>query len=1518
MIRKFTLSCLSIVFAAAIGAQANPVFYSGARSFSKDKHLVLIASDHEYRSEETIPALAQILANHHGFDCTVLFGVDENGEIKAGESNIPGLEALGEADGMVIFTRFQNLPDEQMQHIADYLDRAGPVVGLRTSTHGFRIPEGSTFHRFDFRYPGDDYANGFGHQVLGQTWVGHYGKNHQQSTRIDIVPAKRDHPILRGVKDIHVVCGGYNAEPQPEWNILTMAQPLLSMEPDGKADPEKPPMASEWTRTYQGRNGAEGRVFTSLYGASEDILNDGYRRMLINGIYWSLGLEDLIKPNLNIEFVGQYGPSLFRNGGHATGIKPSDYASIKSKIPAKPAEVPDNHPRAHDAPINKGKSKGKGDVQTAAPANKGRAPVPFLDEKGGATGRFVRISLPGDKRTLTLAEVEVYSDGKNVAKGGKATQSTTSHNGDAARAIDGNKNPDYNAGGQTHTTNDRKDPWWELDLGKEVELTSIGVWNRKGFESRLDGFTLEVLDASKKPVFSRKEIVAPATAVHVRLDQEEAELAYVDGKGKPAKAGDWKGNRNAAQELSGRPAVDVPADYRDPENFELQRNDTIASIGNALGERFQHIGALEIPFQQLLPDHQLSFRNMAVSGDQVDNFPRNKGFTPMDAYLQHVEADIIFCFFGYNESFDDKPGDYAKRLTDFVRKLRGYQPNGRSFPRIVLFSPIAHEDLEDPNLPDGRANNRRLAQYTEATRTAAEKAGVTFVDLFTPSKRLYRENDAPLTLNGVHLNHFGQRLIGKHIAETLVGGKVEEEPDEALVAAVQDKNWHWFNRYRAVDGNDVWGGRSQLKFVNDQTNAEVLQHELVMIDQMTANRDQVIWAAAQGEKLEVDDGNVSPPIPVISNVGGGSASSNAAKEGSLEYVSGEEGIERMTVPEGFEVNLFADESLFPEVVNPVQMQVDTKGRLWAAVWPTYPKWEPLQEMRDALVILEDTDGDGQADSCKEFARVHNPLGFEFWNGGVLVTSQPDLIFLRDNDGDDVADERYIILNGFGSADTHHTANNLIFGPGGHIYWQSGIFLQHNHEHPWGPPLTATNSAMYRWDPRRMTIALHANNSPNPHGIAFDGWGYHYANDGTGGRSYQVRPDENGFSMHMLLTKEVRPVAANAIVSSANFPDDMQGNFLVANTIGFLGLKNYKLHREGFTRTEVVTKKDKKTGKTTKEEVTIEHEFGEVWGTPDEELLSSTDGNFRPTDAVFGEDGALYVSDWSNVIIGHMQHNIRDPNRDKKHGRIYRMVYTGKPLQEPVAIDGVSEDQLMANLEHPVDGVRHRTRVEISERPTDKVIAAAEKWIATLDPGNPDHARHLLEALWVHQQHNVRNRELLDTVLNSPVKHAQIAAATVRHHWDVADPALGAQEIEEEEEMKVEPGGLVTDTAELTTFRVNTVVEQMRYDVKELEVKAGKKARIIFANPDALPHNLVITNPGKADEVAHAAIALGAEGFAKKFIPDSKEILHHTDLIDGGETVELDFVAPAQPGDYPFVCTFPGHAILMRGILKVRE
>ncbi|MGC6459352.1 MAG: ThuA domain-containing protein [Akkermansiaceae bacterium] len=312
------------------------ITYQGGEGPGKGKHIVFVASDHEYRAEETCPALARIMAQHHGFKTTVLFGVNQEGHIQAGASNIKGLEALKDADLMVIFTRFLDLPDEQMKHIDDYVQRGGPVVGLRTSSHAFKIPKGKTYSKYDFKYGGKEYQKGFGHQILGNTWVGHYGRNHKQATRIELMPEQKDNPILRGVANHgHCIAGAYVGIPDETFTVLTKSQPLNGMTKGSPADEKKAPSPSTWTRSYKSKNGESHRVFHSTQGASQDLLDPNYRRLIINGILWAVGMEKNIKADGKIDFVGPYNPTRFGFKGEVKGIKPTDLADINSPIMPK-------------------------------------------------------------------------------------------------------------------------------------------------------------------------------------------------------------------------------------------------------------------------------------------------------------------------------------------------------------------------------------------------------------------------------------------------------------------------------------------------------------------------------------------------------------------------------------------------------------------------------------------------------------------------------------------------------------------------------------------------------------------------------------------------------------------------------------------------------------------------------------------------------------------------------------------------------------------------------------------------------------------------------------------------------------------------------------------------------------------------------------------------------------------------------------------------------------------------------
>lgn len=336
------LCLLAFVVAGACVADDYSVTYEGEAGIGAGKHIVYIASDHEYRGEESLPALARIMAKRYGFRCTVLFGLNpKDGTIQPGSSDIRGLEVIDRADLLVIFMRFINLPDDEMQHFVDYVDRGGPIVALRTSTHAFQIPADRKFHRYDFRYPGDDFHLGFGRQVLGETWVTHYGENHRQSSILAIEPEHGKHPILRGVTDIHVQAGGYTAYPLAPSTTLLRGIILNGMAKDSPVDTSKELMPVAWVREHTSASTTKARIFTTTQGASEDIVNEGFRRVLVNAHLWCLRLEDHIREDNPVDFVGPYHPSGFAFFKYRRGIKPADYAGWDSPIPNPNAPIDD-------------------------------------------------------------------------------------------------------------------------------------------------------------------------------------------------------------------------------------------------------------------------------------------------------------------------------------------------------------------------------------------------------------------------------------------------------------------------------------------------------------------------------------------------------------------------------------------------------------------------------------------------------------------------------------------------------------------------------------------------------------------------------------------------------------------------------------------------------------------------------------------------------------------------------------------------------------------------------------------------------------------------------------------------------------------------------------------------------------------------------------------------------------------------------------------------------------------------
>ncbi len=549
-----------------------------------------------------------------------------------------------------------------------------------------------------------------------------------------------------------------------------------------------------------------------------------------------------------------------------------------------------------------------------------------------------------------------------------------------------------------------------------------------------------------------------------------------------------------------------------------------------------------------------------------------------------------------------------------------------------------------------------------------------------------------------------------------------------------------------------WPTRPEKDFVSDRnapapfiSNFKVMQEEMAQRDVLTANRDKHIWGLVQGRDLPIDDSNLPPVEKVPTDTPGSNA------DGSFVYLDAEQAIGKMTVHSHMKVNLFASEEQFPELVSPVQMAWDTKGRLWVAAWKNYPERTPTSKVGDSILILEDTKGTGKADKITHFIDDLNaPTGFQFYKNGLLVMEAPDLWYVPEINSHAGPIER--VLMGIDSADSHHTANALCLDPGGAIYLSDGVFHRSHIETAIGP-VRNNDAAIYRFEPNTGKFETYISyDFANPHGRVFDYWGNDIVTDATGNNSY-FAPAFSGHidypakhaGMNQFWDRPSRPCAGTGLLSSRQFPPELQGDFLNCNVIGFQGIYMVKVSEDG----------------------------SGLKGETQESLVSSSDQNFRPVAVNIGPDGAIYFSDWHKPLIGHMQHHLRDPNRDQDHGRIYRITYEGRPLLTQPKIDGQPIAALLELLKEPENRTRELAKIELGKHPTAKVIAAVDQWVKKLDAKDPAYEHNLTEALWVHQWHNVVNTDLLLRVLHSPQPEARAAAGRVLCYWrDRVPGALG--------------------------------------------------------------------------------------------------------------------------------------------------
>ncbi|WP_144060045.1 PVC-type heme-binding CxxCH protein [Rhodopirellula sallentina] len=443
---------------------------------------------------------------------------------------------------------------------------------------------------------------------------------------------------------------------------------------------------------------------------------------------------------------------------------------------------------------------------------------------------------------------------------------------------------------------------------------------------------------------------------------------------------------------------------------------------------------------------------------------------------------------------------------------------------------------------------------------------------------------------------------------------------------------------------------------------------------------------------------------------------------------------------GYEANLFASD---PMLANPVHMHWDSRGRLWVACSWAYPQLKPGEVANDKIIILEDTDGDGEADKSTVFADgLYLPTGIEFANGGCYVAQSPDIFFLKDTDGDDVADTKELVLTGFGIEDSHHSISAWRRGPGGWIYFQEGIFLHSQVETQYGV-VRNFNGGVYQMNPRTHELRVFCTGTGgNPWGHVFDRWGQSFMVNNP--RIMYLSPwtGNSGNKLRVTPLISTEKQCGGDLATGSHVSDDLRGQLLTCR-FKSRAVVRYELIENGAG-------------------------FSANILPP---LMSSKHPNFRPVDTKIGPDGAIYVADWYNSIISHASHDFRDPRRDHEHGRIWRITHKERPLVAPTELTGLPIEELVDQLRSPEDFVRHQARYELSLRDPDVVVSTVEAWCDALNPESADHDHHLVEAMWAIQNVGRASEKVLKRVLSAEDGHARSAGARVLRYWheDLSDP-----------------------------------------------------------------------------------------------------------------------------------------------------
>ena len=869
---------------------------------------------------------------------------------------------------------------------------------------------------------------------------------------------------------------------------------------------------------------------------------------------------------------------------------------------------------------------------------------------------------------------------------------------------------------------------------------------------------------------------------------------------------------------------------------------------------------------------------------------RSEDFGSRDEWLAWTATDVIFAFYGFGEA-SAGPGGLEKFKADlgtFLKNTARQNYSGKGAPRVVLFSPIAQEKHSDPNIPDPAATNANLKLYTCAMAEVAQANRVAFVDAFSLSRKAYAAAGEPLTLNGHYLTDAGEKALAPLLFESLFGQAPAAGDLSRLRTVVLAKNQQWHQRYRTIDGYNVYGGRSRLSFTGKLpggketaklSNNEVMQREMQQRDTLTGNRDARIWAVAQGSDLVLKDDNLPAAIPVGTNKPG------ERPDLKHTFLSGEEAIARMKLHSGMKLNLFADETGFPELANPVQMAWDTRGRLWVACWPNYPARTPSSTKGDTLLVLEDTDQDGKADKKTVFlADLNGPTGFQFYKDGVLVMQAPDLWFARDTDGDGKADTRERILMGLDSADSHHQTNAMALEPGGAVYLSDGIFHRTQVETARG--VVRNNDGAIRETLRQLEkIPAKMILPQNPAALSFVLGRLTHAElaQAPGHEAvWQAQIDRKGIDPGVreralgLLAKARQRSRASELLAALERNDENRGDLpAVASELAkALVLSNP----------------------------------AELAGA--RAALWALVGKARIQPVLQGAYAALIVADGgAEMLWAQTATNARG-----RAALLDSLSLVPDPGLRAKFHPLLTESLAAAGLPGPVRSAALKALPLKGPEFAKASFALLTKEIK--EGRNRSIAARALTQL----PKDAWNREEAAPVVESIISWGKSVPEKSRTGQDYVETLQVGQELA----ALLPPGsanGLRRQLRALgvPVFVIKTVHEQMRYDTPRIVVEPGKPLEVIFENLDAMPHNIVFVTPGARESVATAAQTMSPTTLDKKgraYVPASEKILEASQIIEPGQKQTLKFNAPENPGEYEYVCTFPGHWMIMWGKMVV--